>query len=200
MVWKLKNPITFRGAGPISVTGAQFPAERKYYGENTSEERSQTDAVRETTLTWAGGEEIRVAAAGQADGVSAFETTLKAPSFITLMSPKFDEQGANLDSTKDLEVTWSHEGAGSGNAIIYFDQSLTLANAYATQRVTCTYPAGADKGTVPASVLQKMKPYLKAGFGLATRETRIVPAGDWNVEVKLTSNTQTFSIHEVSFQ
>ena len=180
-------PHALMGAGAIAITGARLPADHTYYA--ITQGSAHPGITHDAITVWDGGEEIHVTAAGEADGIPAFETTLNAPSFVTMTTPIFAQKDMALDTSKDFEATWTHEGAGSGNVILRFAQSATVALKEVGQAVECAYPASSDRGTIPASVLQRMKAYLTAAMDITTREKRIVNAGDWKVEVNLGSRT-----------
>ncbi|WP_394834705.1 hypothetical protein LVJ94_50245 [Pendulispora rubella] len=181
-------PHVYLGAGPITLTGARLPA-HEFRAINRVAGNQSSVLPGDPAIYWDGGEDIRVAAGGQPDGVPGFETTLKAPSFVTVTNSIFTEPRFALDTTKDFEVTWTHEGAGSGQTVVRFGQSADVGIKYVSQVASCTFPASSDRGTIPASVLQRLKPFLEASLSITAIEKRTVTAGDWNVEVELGSRT-----------
>ncbi|WP_394834824.1 hypothetical protein LVJ94_50840 [Pendulispora rubella] len=138
--------------------------------------------LTESGSIWSGGEDIFIKASGDPAGVPAFETTLKAPSMITVSVPgQTGGKDVRIPRSKDLDVTWTREGAAFGTVKLVLGGSARgdMSN------VACTYPVESGAGKVPASVLGS----LAAGNGGLrfdlTEERTVEIDGGWKVRVSV---------------
>ena len=165
---------TFRSAGKLTFTGLAkavtlTPAADKTY-----------DRITGSTALFVGGETFTVTADG-AD-VPAFTATLMAPSKLTLTAPALPAANAALKVTRSsgIEATWT--GASSGEVVLYFDEAAS-SNAFST---TCTFPASAGKGTIPAAAFADF-PSGAGTFNLYVKTVAVLTPADGYVRVTASS-------------
>ena len=127
------------GATPITLT----PTSDGVYATKTL-----TEKIWDTA-------DFSVKAAGAT--VPAFEKLLQVPASITLTAPVLPDAPAKaeIDRSADLALTWTGGGGGvvTASAITSLLEGTTLKKS---ATVSCTYPANAGTGTIPAAALGKL--------------------------------------------
>jgi hypothetical protein len=140
---------------------------------------SYTSESSTTSALFAGGETLTATIAGAGD-IPAHEVTLTAPSSVALTTPDLDEP-ITIDRNGPLALAWSGGGAGRVRVAVgvsFLDGSTLVRTA----AVSCSFPASAGSGTVPASLLGAMPATTPTDYGSisvdVTSETSVV-AGDY---------------------
>jgi hypothetical protein len=137
-------------AGTVSIAGGAqsvtlSPGATKQYGAVTSAQVALFD----------GGETLGMQASGSAD-LPAFEGSVVAPTPIDVTSPSF-AQGAAIDRTTPLEVTWTGGAAGMVSFSVTTVETSS-GQTTATTTLGCEAPASGGSLTVPAAALDRLSP------------------------------------------
>jgi hypothetical protein len=142
------------------------------YGYNT---------VSGSVAFFTGGETVKFAAPGNAKGAPAFDTTLSAPSSVTITSPVFDSQGrVTVGGGQNLTVKWS--GATAGEVATQISSGTSAKSAIAR----CAFPTASGQGVVPASVISAVKAVGAQTSIVISSESRTVKNPDgWDLTITL---------------
>jgi len=167
-------PPQYLDAGTITFEGALRPiALQPQPGTQYTSESSSTAAL------FTGGETITAKIAGAGD-LPAHEATLTAPAAVALVSPDLDEP-VTIDRNGPLALAWSGGGAGRVRVAVAVT-FLEGSDIKRTANLTCSFPASAGAGSVPASLLGAMPATTPTDYGSisvdVTSETSVV-AGDY---------------------
>ncbi|WP_394831243.1 hypothetical protein LVJ94_32505 [Pendulispora rubella] len=168
-------------AGAIDITGA---SESPIRLEPQSD--GQYKSAQGGKSIWAGGEDLKIHAAGNTSGVGAFDAALKAPSNVKVTAPAWGTQGPTIDRSKDLELAWSVSG-GSASGQIQTLISGLAAGGGKSATLTCTHAVADGKAKIPAALLGKFEA-AKTNFSMLAIEkgTQNV-SPDWKVTLLLQS-------------
>jgi hypothetical protein len=167
-------PPQYLDAGALAIEGALRPiALQPQPGAQYTSESSSTAAL------FAGGETLTATIAGAGD-IPAHEATLIAPSAVVVSSPDLDEP-VTIDRNGPLALAWSGGGAGRVRVVVAVT-FLEGSDVKRTANLTCSFPASAGSGSVPASLLGAMPATTPTDYGSisvdVTSEVRVV-AGDY---------------------
>lgn len=165
-------------AGVITISGAKIPAGTTLTPGATG---AYAPLTRSDLDAWAGGETIKVSAAG--GSVPAFTGDVVAPSpASSLTSPVLAAAPAKteIERGRPLPVTWSGATAGT----IGFTLAATSGGGSVT--VQCRFDASKGAGSVPASLLAKL-PASDGSLGTSITSNTLVKAGSYNVSLVATS-------------
>lgn len=128
--------------------------------------------VTGASALWAGGETIT--ARGEGKAVPPFQTSLKAPTKVTLTAPA--APAGTLTVTRGAGVTATFAPAASGTVVLYFD-AATQTNAYS---LTCTFPATSGSGVIPAAAFADF-PAGGGTFDFYVKEVSEVAVDAWRL-------------------
>ncbi len=103
--------------------------------------------------TFSGGETITVKATG--GQVPPFKFSATAPHLIDLKTPDFS-QPIPLNSALDYPVEWMN--GQDGTVVVSFDVPVDAMDGLRAGNVTCSFPASAGKGVIPAAALKMLVP------------------------------------------
>jgi hypothetical protein len=161
------GPLTLLSAGTLSVEGGLVPVSVMPNAQN------QYVHTMNSTVLWNGGEMLGVKATGAAMGAPAFDLAVPAPGKATITAPAIAGLGqpTMVPRSANLSLAWT---GGTGTLRAFF--FVTGGSVFAS----CTFPASAGSGTVPASALGK----LPAGggtlyFDTSTTAQKVV--GEWGL-------------------
>ena len=158
-----------RSAGAITISG----------GSRTITLTPGTDGVYPTEVDsanalYAGGETLTFTAAG--DAVPAFTDTFLAPAVAQVTSPATPAGNAALPISRDSDFSVSWSGGAAGDVTIGIYPQPTGAT------ITCTFPASAGSGSVPASLLGKLAAG-PASYGGFLRATHHLEVSGWSIDL-----------------
>jgi hypothetical protein len=138
------------------------------------------------------GDVLTMTAAGAANGVPAFSTTVMAPSEAIVSAPMFVAgQTMTIDRTHDLQITWTATGAATTGSFVA-SLSLTPSAQVGSVTVICSYPIASGTATVPSSTLM-MIPAGMGAISIGTHGSSMVVAGEFAVTAAAVSFAKTSS-------
>ncbi|MBS1152445.1 MAG: hypothetical protein H6Q89_4143 [Myxococcaceae bacterium] len=165
--------ITHQTAGVITLTGTKQSIRLVIPdGGNTY------PPVAASTQWWDGGENLFASAAGGT--VPAFSNrSITAPSMLNITSPGCPLTGCGtFNRNTPLTFTWA--GGSAGTVVV----QLTTRKGAAFSSVTCSFPATAGAGTIPAATLGLLHSTVDGGsgfVGINNTHSSNFTAGAWDV-------------------
>lgn len=174
--------VSAKSAGTITITGGAYPVVLSPQADNRYASSDSQQGL------FAGGETIHFAVSGAGD-IPPFDTSLVAPSPVTVASPELSHS-LWIDRTKDFTTTWSGGHAGDE---VYVTLMTMVTDATMTKLtkgvvLTCGFDALAGTGTIPATSLGKLLP--TGSLSSDTVEISVasyanVVAGGWRTTFRL---------------
>jgi hypothetical protein len=168
-------------AGDITITSgvitAAMPAVMRQSDAGTY---SYSVPPGSTTGMFAGGDMVRIQAAGAAGGVPPFDQTITAPSapqFTAPMATAVD--GLTVNRATDLTVTWMAFAAGR---VVVTLTTPQITGGQPATTVECTYPGSAATGVVPSALLMRI-PAGQGRYSFSSRNESVVTVGDWSLSI-----------------
>lgn len=154
-------------AGTLSVEGGLVAVSVTPNAQN-----QYSKSMNGATL-WNGGETLTAKATGDAMGAPAFDLAIMAPGKATITAPMLAGLGqpTTIPRSANLSVAWTG-GTGTLRAFFFVTGGSTW--------ISCSFPASAGSGTVPATALAK----LPAGGGTLyfdTSSSAQKVVGEWGL-------------------
>jgi hypothetical protein len=127
------------------------------------------------SLLWNSTSDFIDATATGGAQIPAFNIRVTPPSALTLTSPTIPSTGdLVVNTSSDLQLTWS--GGGAGTAVFYLRYPQSLVPA-----LSCEFRAADGAGTVPQIGLAALDPNTDYVFYLYSRNRTEQTAGDWTI-------------------
>lgn len=170
----------FLSAGDITITGLK--AEVKLVFKDAA---SGYAAAIGTASLWDGGETGKFAAVGTAD-IPAFNGEATAPAAVVFSKPAAVALGGKIpvDSAAAFELAWDADAKAKINVGL----TTSSADTKKTTIVNCSFDGAAKTASVPAAVTAKLQKGGTAVISIGTGNTKIVSAGDFDVNLTLTNS------------
>ena len=165
---------TDRSAGKLTISGGakSVPLLPEADGTYTT--------VNGQGALFAGGETLTITAQGAA--VPAFVLSLVAPSKLTLASPALPAAAGALKVTRSAGLSASWTGSSAGVVVVYLD----AAGGSSAHAATCSFPASAGAGVVPAAALADF-PAVSGTFSIYAKTVAVqTPADEY---IRATAST-----------
>ncbi len=153
-------------AGVVHIQGGSKNIDLTPMSDNTYTPQAAS------SLLFGGGETLTASAEGK--DVPAFTTSLTAPSKVTLSVPTVTS--GSLTVTRSAGVSATFSGASTGTVVLYFS-AATATKAFTA---TCSFPASAGSGVVPAAAFADFPPG-DGTFDFYSKESSIAAVSGWEV-------------------
>lgn len=155
-----------KSAGTVHITGGLQAIDLAANVDGTY------DAVSGQTALFAGGETLTVTADGK--DVPAFATSLTVPTLVTLTAPA--APGGALTVSRSAGVTATFSGGAAGTVVLYFG----LAGQSSAHTATCTFPASAGTGVIPAAAFEDF-PAGVGTFDFYVKQASTASPDGWDI-------------------
>jgi hypothetical protein len=182
---EMPPPGAAESAGTISIGGTQPPFSLVYDAGTMM--YGAVPMVPTDMPIFAGGNTITFAAAGR--DVGMFSDGLVAPSPLAVTLPALASAPLSIDTGKDLVFAWTGSSAGKVAFNIRTTTTSSMA-AVSSSFVSCQFDASAMTGTIPASLLQKLRKTDASTTGSVTTDlssTKDIVVGDHSVHLAVGS-------------
>lgn len=165
-------PQSFPHAGEIVLSGGIRNAtltpdsDGLYYPDSDS-----------TYPLFAGDDLITVTATG--GGVDGFSEQLRAPSLITLTAPELSFDNLVIDTTRDLDVSWT--GGPLGDVEVFVFAQAENGSQFTNRAVSCVQSVNSGTQVVPSAVLGDFLTYGTGTLKIRNEHRTAFDSGEFEI-------------------